>query len=100
MKKKHCFKIFFKTKEAKKKIFFFSVKCQDLDFLTLEFFFSFFSLEKDFKTMFFFQNLNFFFFSKSNSENSESAELNFHFYMIFNVCRTTSEEEKKKFFVT
>ena len=32
LKKKHCFKIFFKTKEAKKKIFFSSLKCQDLEF--------------------------------------------------------------------
>ena len=54
---------------------------------------------------FFFRFLNFFFskferkkkgFSKSNSENSESAELNFHYYMIFDVCRTTSEEKKSK----
>ena len=45
LKKKHCFKIFFKTKEAKK-TFFSSVKCQDL-----EFFFKFFpNLKKNSKS--------------------------------------------------
>ena len=41
-------------------------------------------------------------FSKSNSENSESVELNFNYYMIFDMCRTTPEEKmkKKKHFAT
>ena len=112
-KKNIVLKSFSRLKKPKKKFFFSSVKCQDLEFffkffpnlkknskswhLRLEkkiIFFGFFSLEKDFKTMFFFSKFEFFFFSKSNSENSERAQ-NSIFIIIWSLMCIEQVQKKK-----
>ena len=67
LKKKNCFKIFFKAKEALQKIlkqYFLSSKFEKNCFFLVKF-----------------------------RKFGVNAELNFHYYMIFDVCRTTSEEK-------